>query len=53
MLENVIKKLFPIRDENNRPCTFPTFADQVFMDDGITLVSQEIQELKNVVKGRS
>lgn len=34
MFENVIKKLFPIRDENNRPCTFPTFASQVFGEDG-------------------
>ena len=34
MLENVIKKLFPIRDENNQPCTFPTFGSQVFGEDG-------------------
>ena len=34
MLENVIKKLFPIRDEKGRPCTFPTFASQVFGDGG-------------------
>lgn len=33
MLENVIKKLFPIRDEKNRPCTFPNFGSQVFGDD--------------------
>ena len=32
MLENVIKKLFPIRDEKGRPCTFPTFGSQVFSD---------------------
>ena len=44
MLQDVVKKLFPIRDENNQPCTFPTFASQVFMDDG-TPVSQEIQKL--------
>lgn len=41
MLENVIKKLFPIRDENNRPCTFPTFASQVFFDDGSVLEGKE------------
>lgn len=35
MLENVIKKLFPIRDENNQPCTFPTFASQVFDENGV------------------
>lgn len=34
MLENVIKKLFPIRDEKGRPCTFPTFGSQVFGEDG-------------------
>ena len=33
MLENVIKKLYPIRDEKNRPCTFPNFGSQVFGDD--------------------
>lgn len=41
MLENVIKKLFPIRDENNQPCTFPTFASQVFFDDGSVLEGKE------------
>lgn len=34
MLENVIKKLFPIRDEKGQPCTFPTFGSQVFGEDG-------------------
>lgn len=33
MFENVIKKLFPIRDEKGRPCTFPTFGSQVFGED--------------------
>ena len=41
MLENVIKKLFPIRDEKGRPCTFPTFASQVFFDDGTVLEGKE------------
>lgn len=41
MLENVIKKLFPIRDEEDRPCTFPTFASQVFFDDGSVLEGKQ------------
>ena len=41
MLGNVIKKLFPIRDEKGRPCTFPTFASQVFFDDGSVLEGKQ------------
>lgn len=41
MIENVIKKLFPIRDEKGQPCTFPTFASQVFFDDGSVLEGKE------------
>lgn len=31
---DAIKKTYPIRDEKGRPCTFPTFASQVFRADG-------------------
>ena len=49
MAIEVIKKLFPIRDENNRPSTYPTFASQVFMDDG-TPVEQELQGLRVLIE---
>lgn len=32
-----IKKAYPILDEKGRPCTFPTFASQVYMEDGKTM----------------
>jgi len=37
MTENVIKKLFPIQDEKGQLCAFPTFASQVFFEDGSVL----------------
>ena len=46
-----IKKKYPIRDEDDNPSTYPTFADQVFMEDG-TAVSEEIQNLKKLVEGK-
>ena len=39
-----IKKAYPILDEKGRPCTFPTFASQVYMEDG-TSVESAIQNI--------
>ena len=39
-----IKKAHPILDEKGRPCTFPTFASQVYMGDG-TSVEAAIQNM--------
>ena len=39
-----IKKTYPILDEKGRPCTFPTFASQVYMEDG-TSVESTIQDV--------
>lgn len=39
-----IKKAYPILDEKGRPCTFPTFASQVYMEDG-TSVESAIQDV--------
>lgn len=32
-----VKKSYPIMDERNRPCTYPTFSSQVFMSGGINV----------------
>lgn len=34
---SVVRKKYPIVDENGQSCTFPTFASQVFFDDGSVL----------------
>lgn len=36
-----IKKAYPILDEQGRACTFPTFASQVFFEDGTILEGKE------------
>lgn len=36
-----IKKRYPIRDENGNPSTYPTFASQVFFEDGSVLENKE------------
>lgn len=42
MAIEVIKKKYPILDENGNPSTFPTFASQVFFDDGTALENKEL-----------
>lgn len=41
MAIEAIKKKYPIRDENGQPSTYPTFASQVFFDDGSVLEGKE------------
>ena len=42
---DVIKKKYPILDENGQSATYPTFASQVFFDDGKSLESHAINHL--------
>ena len=42
---DVIKKKYPIIDENGQSATYPTFASQVFFDDGTSLESHAINTL--------
>lgn len=42
---DVIKKKYPILDENGQSSTYPTFASQVFFDDGTSLESHAINTL--------
>ena len=41
----VIKKKYPIIDENGQSATYPTFASQVFFDDGTSLENHAINTL--------
>lgn len=43
---DIIKKKYPILDEEGRPSTYPTYASQVFTDDGSALVDDD-----GVIKG--
>lgn len=42
---DVIKKKYPILDENGQSATYPTFASQVFFEDGKSLESHAINHL--------
>lgn len=42
---DVIKKKYPILDENGQSATYPTFASQVFFNDGTSLESHAINTL--------
>ena len=42
---DVIKKKYPILDENGQSATYPTFASQVFFDDGTSLENHAINTL--------
>lgn len=41
MAIEAIKKKYPIVDENGQPSTYPTFASQVFFNDGTVLEGKE------------
>ena len=42
---DVIKKKYPIIDENGQSATYPTFASQVFFEDGTSLENHAINTL--------
>lgn len=47
---DVIKKKYPILDENGQSATYPTFASQVFFDDGTSLQSHAINPIMTRVQ---
>lgn len=42
---DVIKKKYPIIDENGQSATYPTFASQVFFDDGTCIADRAFNNL--------
>lgn len=47
---DVIKKKYPIIDENGQSATYPTFASQVFFDDGTSLQNHAINPIMTRVQ---
>ena len=47
---DVIKKKYPIIDENGQSATYPTFASQVFFDDGTSLQNHVINSIMTRVQ---